>query len=343
MKKIIAAMITLVLVLGACAGQAQAENMPTELVPMQATTTQVPEDLRDHFENLLGVWKGYYQNWLGDEVRTLQLLVYRRDFGVGARIAMEGEIENAWVTVTLAENNDFFHLYDTERFVLTTYVRQPPGWHGEVFIYLARNGNELVSRGLSGLERIELTRAESSDISLSVIHEHIERDGRCIFCAMPMPHPAPPALEEAVVLRFYYEPYPDLRRLPNDYAALLYREYTVLGEDWLQDAIAQMGAVRDIWYDGRRLYADLLPSGQNHLQGSSNTAAETLFVSLASFPNVDEIVVLVGGMRGFSTDHGSFAGVAVLTGHENPQYSMEWPWNDNRPGVLAWVCHLSDE
>ena len=335
MKKLAALVLALglAMALGACATQVEAEDK-SATTQAQTTAVQLPEEDRpDPYNNLLGVWEGHYSNWMGDEVHALQILVYRHHIGVGARIAINGEIEDSWVTVTSGDDAPLWWNSDTERFVLRTWVQQPPGWRGEVAIYLALDGDTLVSRGLSGMERVELTRAAKSNAPLTEIHEHIASNGACIFCDMPMPHPPPPALQEEATLRFYSADFNTWQR--NDYVSLEYEEFTVSGEDWLQDAIAHMriGWLRDIWYEGRRLYADFLPMGQNHLQGSANTARWMIFISLASFPNVDEIVVLVGSKRDFSTDHGSFAGVAVITGSENPRYIFE---EEDGPGVLRW-------
>jgi len=47
-------------------------------------------------------------------------------------------------------------------------------------------------------------------------------------------------------------------------------------------------------------------------------------------------LLLVDGARDFDAGHGSLAGVAVLTGHENPQHI--WA-RDGMPGMLRWEAN----
>ena len=141
---------------------------------------------------------------------------------------------------------------------------------------------------------------------------------------------------DGIVLRFYSDPFADVT---GYYADLSVRQVTVREENWLEAAAEQLDfPVRDIRLVGNRLYVDLMQSAeQTHLQGTSGAAAATnsLFMSLASFPGVEWIVVLLGGERDRWGDHFSFEGMVQVTGIEADRI-WEQAWA-NVAGRLRWV------
>ena len=125
------------------------------------------------------------------------------------------------------------------------------------------------------------------------------------------------------VIRFYYD---ITEGNPAGlYTDFEYFEVTFYSDDWLEQALALMNEntlfdIGGIWYEGERLYADLIadsPYGNTWqaLQGSTGAwiNGNILLLNLASFPNVEEIVILMNGERDSGSDHFSFEGIFVVT------------------------------
>jgi len=95
-----------------------------------------------------------------------------------------------------------------------------------------------------------------------------------------------------------------------------YIEIEVLAQDWAAQVIdamrehAQGIRIADMWFEETRLVVDLEHAeGILFNWGSSGGYFRTrsLIDSLATIPNVTEVIVLVGGVRGLSADHFNFA------------------------------------
>jgi len=96
--------------------------------------------------------------------------------------------------------------------------------------------------------------------------------------------------------------------IPGPYEVV---DIVIFPEDWQAQVIEHMG-LADIWYEETRLVVDLAPASVVRFNWGSTGSAilgNNLLKSLATMPNVTEIVVLVGGQRGISADHFSFAEV----------------------------------
>ena len=149
----------------------------------------------------------------------------------------------------------------------------------------------------------------------------------------------PTLLWEFTTLRFYYY---DTYGWDGttDYPPLSFIEVSVSGENWLEQAPYYMRLhteieVSEIWYDGRRIYADLLPEIENRLQGTlgASLTVRTLILSLANFPDVEEIVILIDGEHNVWGWHFSFDGVFVLD-----DLNAEQIWtNDSNIGRLKFI------
>ena len=125
-----------------------------------------------------------------------------------------------------------------------------------------------------------------------------------------------------IVIRFYHDI--TVGNPAGLYTDFEYIEVTVYSDDWLEQALALMNEnthfdIGNIWYEGERLYADLIadsPYGNTWqaLQGSTGAwiNADILLLNLASFPDVEEIVILMNGERDVSSDHFSFEGVFMM-------------------------------
>ena len=71
----------------------------------------------------------------------------------------------------------------------------------------------------------------------------------------------------------------------------------------------------DIWYEGDTFYVDLLSIEWNRFNWGSTGSAyhfNRLIKTLASFPNVQNIRILIGGERDVITSHTSFIGTFHL-------------------------------
>jgi len=119
---------------------------------------------------------------------------------------------------------------------------------------------------------------------------------------------------EVVTIGFAYncrEIDPGVNFLPE---AEKYHEEEIDGENLWEEFIRLMRyhtgiRVRDLWYEGTILYVDLAPvEGIVFNWGSTGSWYRTsiLFRTLATFPDVAEIVILVGGVAGVGADHFQF-------------------------------------
>jgi len=96
-----------------------------------------------------------------------------------------------------------------------------------------------------------------------------------------------------------------------------YYDEEISPEGWRAQVIDHMKKhtgiqLSDIWYEESRLVADVIPASAIYFNWGSSGGGmrqRSLIDSLASMPNVSEIVVLVGGQRGVNADHFSFAEV----------------------------------
>ena len=116
--------------------------------------------------------------------------------------------------------------------------------------------------------------------------------------------------DESFVMRFYS--YEDIWPEPiGEYA-----EQEIVPYNWQSQIIEHMRTHKDIriinlWYEESRLVVDITPASAVPFNWGSFGGAvrsRALIDSLASMPNVTEVEILVGGQRGVSADHFSFAG-----------------------------------
>lgn len=128
----------------------------------------------------------------------------------------------------------------------------------------------------------------------------------------------------------------DIRGYPYDFYI---NEVVISGENWLQELLfeaqrnlgAQSIHIRNIWYVGGRIYVDLdgLRS-QPAFAGSTGgyLTQRILYLSVASFPNVEEIVILLDGqpVGRYQLDHINLSGVVRVTGHD---VSNIWEWEED--------------
>jgi len=151
-----------------------------------------------------------------------------------------------------------------------------------------------------------------------------------------------PAIDEATI-RLYYDTTYNAMVTGYYHDDLGYITETVSGENWLMDAIQLVYShtgiqFQKMWYDGNRLYADLVSQEFFRFQGSAGASIRynIMYTTLASFPGVEEIVVLIGGERDAASDHFCFAGVAIVTGLNS---DMIWQRLDDQfaTGRLGWV------
>ena len=113
---------------------------------------------------------------------------------------------------------------------------------------------------------------------------------------------------DTTVMRFY------IYRDWNEIEDII--EETISRENWREEVPRLMRThrraidIRDLWYDGDRLYVDLFPAPAiffNWGTTGSWILTQTLVDSLGSLPGVAEIVVLVGGEAGHWADHFDFS------------------------------------
>ncbi|MDR2182666.1 MAG: GerMN domain-containing protein [Clostridiales bacterium] len=122
---------------------------------------------------------------------------------------------------------------------------------------------------------------------------------------------AMPAPGDGVTLRFYHDPD---ALITGYYADLEVTESTFFGGDWLQQVAADISA-DNIWYEGHRIYVDFSEEVSWRFNAGSTggfLATQSLILNLASFPNVEEMVILVEGQRDVWADHFSFEGIFVV-------------------------------
>ena len=112
---------------------------------------------------------------------------------------------------------------------------------------------------------------------------------------------------------------------------LTYVTEEICAENWAQEAavlIRQSSGldIRDIWYEGNRLFADLTPATALMFGYSGHAAihySAVLLASLASLPYVEEIEILVGGTRGIFID--GFGYPVHIVSEEMP---WRWEWRE---------------
>lgn len=115
-----------------------------------------------------------------------------------------------------------------------------------------------------------------------------------------------PTYDDTITLRFFQ--YSDW----DDYTVVY---ENISRENWRAQTISLMQqhtgiGIRDIRYDGTRLYVDIFPIDIIPFNWGSTGGAirtQTLVNSMASLPGVDEIVILVGGVGGHWADHFDFS------------------------------------
>jgi len=118
--------------------------------------------------------------------------------------------------------------------------------------------------------------------------------------------------DESFTMRFYNH---------IDYSLYEYFDEEISPQDWQAQVISHMRVhtgiqISDLWYEGldgeSRLVVNLTPAASIRFNWGSTGGQMlvlTLIDSMSTLPNVMEIEVLVGGQRGVSADHFSFAGV----------------------------------
>ncbi|MCL2286161.1 MAG: GerMN domain-containing protein [Firmicutes bacterium] len=122
---------------------------------------------------------------------------------------------------------------------------------------------------------------------------------------------------EYVTIGFaYYCPEldPNVELLPE---ALMHHWEEISGKNLWVEFIRLMRChtgirIRDLWYDGTRLYVDLAPVEAIVFNWGSTGSAQrqsSLINTLSTFPNVTEIVILIDGEADVAADHFNFEGV----------------------------------
>ena len=130
--------------------------------------------------------------------------------------------------------------------------------------------------------------------------------------------------EEYISVRFFYyctEIDPSVNLFPEAY---LYNEEKISRANFKNDFINLMFEhttiqILDFWFDGEKLYVDLHPDEALFFDRGSTGSADRcnrLFRTLASIPGVSSFEVLVGGQRGVTGHHYSFAWVALVENGE---------------------------
>ena len=134
----------------------------------------------------------------------------------------------------------------------------------------------------------------------------------------PMAGPPPwlenhlPISEDTTTMRFY---------IYHDWDIFDVIEETISREYWREEVPQLMRThrrtidIRDLWYEGSRLYVDLFPGPAIFFDWGSTGSwilTSTLIDSLGSLPGVAEIVVLVGGEAGHAGSHFDFSQPFVL-------------------------------
>jgi len=124
---------------------------------------------------------------------------------------------------------------------------------------------------------------------------------------------------------------------------LTYIEHTVYGDNLIAEIIRLAQAsdrvflppIRETWREGSRLYVDMPPEAINSFQGSSGAAVSTvtLLMTLGSLADVDEIVLLLDGIRDEWGDHFNFSGVFKITGADTQNV---WGFNGTE-GMIRQV------
>jgi len=138
----------------------------------------------------------------------------------------------------------------------------------------------------------------------------------------------PPEGVEVTVIRIYRDA-TENAMFTGYYRDVSYVEHRLWGDDWLDQATQLVQAfVRSIRYEGRRLIVDFVPDVERYFQGSSGAAINynILIATLASFPDVDEIQILVDGQSDQEYDHVSFVGIITVMNHTHERM---WDWDGN--------------
>jgi len=109
----------------------------------------------------------------------------------------------------------------------------------------------------------------------------------------------------------------------NTYREWFYDEIQICGISWAEQVIEAMPLqIRDLWFEGSRLFVDLMPDAAYHVgytHFGSYYSENRLLHSLASLPGVEEIEILFGGHRGIivgSNISADFGGVYAVSGLE---------------------------
>ena len=148
--------------------------------------------------------------------------------------------------------------------------------------------------------------------------------------------------DDGITIRFYNDNYFDTF-FSISYDDIIVNEITVFGDDWLNQVANLIDehigvSVIDISIDNGRLSIDLSPqASRNFFQGSSGGGVQhaKLILTLASLPGVNEITILVNGMRNYAHDHVSFDDMYIVTGRNVPHIFEHYGVDGQNPGRIV--------
>ncbi|MCL2576057.1 MAG: hypothetical protein FWE33_06460 [Defluviitaleaceae bacterium] len=136
-------------------------------------------------------------------------------------------------------------------------------------------------------------------------------------------HPYP--IEGDFTMRIYSHPM-------AEYDFENFAEIEISAENWEIQIIQAMQeftflVIDDLWFEETRLVVDLNPEAAvvfNWGTSGGYFRTRALLDSLATVPNVTEIIVLVGGERGLSADHFSFAQIFRVENGQWMHLDLGW-------------------
>jgi hypothetical protein len=123
--------------------------------------------------------------------------------------------------------------------------------------------------------------------------------------------------------------------MTGDTENLRYVTVYIPEENFLEEAaklmyLQELFSVNRLWYEGNRLYADMNVTQLRWASNGSMGAAvfqSTLLATLASFPDVEEIVILFEGVENVYIDGFPYNGVFVVNSPDNGFIqNEEWVW-----------------
>ncbi|MCL2573076.1 MAG: hypothetical protein FWE34_00815 [Defluviitaleaceae bacterium] len=289
----------------------------------------------DPRDALLGVWRGTYVNNLG--INGYEFIIFREGADYLAVVhffPVEGspagqQSGSTLNNVIISDTAGWFEI------VPFMDLDMPSGWtaSGQA-VTLSGGGATMTGHIRNSPEfTLDVALVGNTDFPLAgwISHDHIaDIHGVCIFCDIFVGDGI-----AGFIMRIYYDP---MAESGNRYANWQYNEVWISDVDWFRDASRALNElwevdVIDMWFVENRLYVDL---NNFHPGGSSGgfSATTALILSLASIPNVDEIVVMVNGARDVESDHFSLRGIFEITRNN---VDAIWGWDGSEPSRILQV------